>query len=414
MTAITELHIKELIRKAEAKTATLAEIQELLDWIGSEEGLENIQLVDEVLGITGIQEPLNLTETVAHMNIDGLVDEVLAADKLQHLGDPRITFKNNNKGSNLYNWKRAAAILLLFIGIGAVFFMLIQKDKHAAIERIARVQPDETIHSGTDKAMLTLDNGKTIVLDNTGNGVIADQPGVNIHKVENGQLVYAVDKLQNLDNSIHFNTMTTPRGGRYKIVLPDGTKVWLNAASTLTYPTRFLKDSRIVTMHGEAYFEVAKNALKPFIVKTDNQMEVKVYGTHFNIQAYDDNAGIKTTLFEGSVKVSSAGGAMMLKPGQESSMDGAGNLKHTSNVNLEQAIAWKEGLFYFSDQNIKSIMQTISRWYDVDIHYEGAVPGDLFSAIITRDNNIHQILNMLEATGKVHFRITGKTVTVHS
>jgi ferric-dicitrate binding protein FerR (iron transport regulator) len=195
--------------------------------------------------------------------------------------------------------------------------------------------------------------------------------------------------------------MTTPTGGQYKLTLPDGSKVWLNAASSITYPAAFVGKERTVTIKGEVYFEVAKNENMPFHVKANN-ITVDVLGTNFNIMAYEDEPAIKTTLITGAIKVN----GHLLKPGQQ-----AVNERITDNADIEEVVAWKNGLFEFNQQPIVSIMQQISRWYDVDIQYQGAIKSKTFTGQISRYADITTVLKMMELTGGIHFKVSDRTVT---
>jgi ferric-dicitrate binding protein FerR (iron transport regulator) len=206
------------------------------------------------------------------------------------------------------------------------------------------------------------------------------------------------------------NTMQTPRGGQYGVILPDGSKVWLNAASSLTYPTAFTGVDRSVQLKGEAYFEVADNKDKPFIVMVGN-MQVNVLGTHFNVMAYEDENAIKTTLLEGAVKVTNGGAAHLLKPGQEGRLDRSSDAFKLLEVDANEAIAWKNGVFQFGGASIETVMREIVRWYDVDVEYQGRT-NEHFRGAISRSVNASEVFKMLELTGAVHFTIDKKKIIV--
>jgi ferric-dicitrate binding protein FerR (iron transport regulator) len=239
-------------------------------------------------------------------------------------------------------------------------------------------------------------------------------------KLKNGQLSYqtaASDKLQ-AASPVTYNTLSTPRGGQYQLTLPDGSKVWLNAASSIHYPTAFTGKERSVEITGEAYFEVAKDPYKPFRVVSlaaagNSPLEIKVLGTHFNVNAYEDEASISTSLLEGKLSIN---GSRPLAAGEQAVIvrgpSGAAKAIRIVNVpDIEGSIAWKEGLFNFNQENISSIMRQLSRWYDVEVAFEGPLPKDQFTAIISRNNNISQVLKMLEATNRIHFKIDRKKIT---
>ena len=270
------------------------------------------------------------------------------------------------------------------------------------------------------QAILTLDNGKTIDLSSDASGLLATEGSVQVKKVQAGKLVYSEDGSAGADktkpggtaSASHINTLSTPRGGKYMAVLPDGTKVWLNAASSISFPTRFAKDTRMVSMSGEAYFEVAKEPSRPFIVKTGSNLQVRVYGTHFNINDFGPKGRCKTTLLEGSVSVTRGDDSLRLKPGQQAVATTRGKVVLNRHVDLSEVIGWKNDLFYFKQEGIHGIMNRISLWYDVDIRYQGPLPTDKFSAIISRDKSLSELLSILKEAGKVDFQVQGRTVVV--
>ena len=264
------------------------------------------------------------------------------------------------------------------------------------------------LHLEVNKAILTLSDGSTIILDDAKNGQVAQQGGTQIAKLANGQLVY--NALDGKPAEVVFNTLTTPRGGQFKLTLPDGSEVWLNASSSIKYPTAFIGNERKVEISGEAYFEIVHNAAKPFKVSV-NGMEVKVLGTHFNINAYNDEASVKTTLLEGSISLTKADAATTLKPGQQAQLGNGGNIKVIDNVDIDQVVAWKNGYFSFNRADLQTVMRQIARWYDVDISYEGKIPERQFGGKIDRNSNASEVLKILEES-KVHFRIEEKKIIV--
>ena len=207
------------------------------------------------------------------------------------------------------------------------------------------------------------------------------------------------------------NTLTTPRAYRYNLVLADGTKVWLNAASSITFPTAFIRKERTVVITGEAYFEVAKDTKRPFKVFV-NDMEVKVLGTHFNINSYQDEGNIKTTLLEGSVLLSKKDKKVVLKPGEQGQVSNSGSLKMVSGVNLESVMAWKKGNFYFENADLQTVLKEISRWYNVSVVYEKGVPKRFFDGEIQREIKLSVLLKTLEKSNDIHFKIEGNTIKV--
>ena len=300
----------------------------------------------------------------------------------------------------------AAAILLFGLSVGAYKLLHPEKLPQIAVTKLYK----NDVLPGSNKAILRLSSGAIIVLNNAKNGVIAKEGNVSVKKTANGQLAYNVS---GTDNSAadNINTVSVPKGGQYQLLLPDGSKVWLNAASSISFPVAFTGKERNVKLTGEAYFEVAHNKDMPFIVSV-NQMKVQVLGTHFNIMAYDDEGSFRTTLLEGAVRLSNGTSQTLLKPGQQGVLNrGMGQLA-VANVNTADAVAWKNGYFIFDHEDIKQVMRKISRWYDVDIDYDKEIPDDLFAGSVNRFVNVSKVLGMLEMTGQVHFKINGRRITV--
>jgi ferric-dicitrate binding protein FerR (iron transport regulator) len=262
---------------------------------------------------------------------------------------------------------------------------------------------------GGNKATLTLGNGSQIVLDSARNGLLVQQGNTKIIKSANGHIAY--NKTLTGTSTPIYNTMTTPRGGKYDLQLSDGTRVWLNASSSITYPIVFSGTERRVTITGEAYFEVAKNKDMPFKINVNGQEEVQVLGTHFNIMAYNDEPMIKTTLLEGSVKIVRNKTTGMLKPGQQAQLTTDGKLSVTDDADINAVMAWKNGQTLFVNEDIKTIMRRVSRWYDVDVDYQGDIPARLFTGGISRESNLSVLLKVLELN-KIHFKAAGKKLIV--
>jgi ferric-dicitrate binding protein FerR (iron transport regulator) len=306
-------------------------------------------------------------------------------------------------------WWAAAAVLLVFFS-SAIYYLVNTNggEKTALVNTGNPTQPAHDRLPGGNKALLTLADGSEIVLDSAGNGIVAQQGNTNIIKQQDGQLIYNTTGAAS--SEIAYNMLSTPRGGQYKLTLPDGSKVWLNAASSLKYPAAFTGNYRQVEITGEAYFEVAKDVSRPFKVLL-NQMEVEVLGTHFNINGYEDEEAIRTTLLEGSVRVTTKAGNNLLKPGQQAQLQKTGRLKLVDGADLEETMAWKEGNFQFENSDIYTVMRHISRWYDVDVEYRGKVSKH-FVGTISRNVNLSQVITMLQQTGEVKFSIEGKKVVV--
>lgn len=286
-----------------------------------------------------------------------------------------------------------AATIVLVAGVALFFYMQDNAVEKQQLKLAADLLPAK------NNAVLTLANGEKIILDDTGSGEIANQSGISITKAEDGTIVYnsnvSPEMIKAQGGKMQYNTINTPRGSKYQLNLPDGTKVWLNAASQLKYPVIFAPNERKVELVGEAYFEVSKVMMKgketrmPFIVITDKQ-HLEVLGTHFNINAYTDEQQVKTTLLEGSVKVE----GLVLKPGQQSVLN-KGEVA-ISKADIGEVMSWKNGMFQFNDTKLSDIMLQASRWYDVDVVYEGNIPAIRFSGEVSRTVNAAAFLDMLK------------------
>ena len=333
----------------------------------------------------------------------------------------RITSADRQEGKNrktvpLYRrpWFRytAAAAVILIAGIG--FWTLNEKQQKETIGELPIVQKE--VPPGKDGAILTLADGTTVVLDSMGNGMVARQNGAHV-VLEDGKITYYA---ASATVAVTYNTMTTPRGRQFNVTLPDGTRVWLNAASSLRYPTVFNGSERKVQVTGEAYFEVAQNKNQPFKVEIGKGIEVEVLGTHFNVNTYDDEPTINTTLLEGSVKVVSKnspegnGNPVVLRPGQQAQYSNTeeGTSPRIRQVDLDEVVAWKDGAFSFNDADLKAVMRQLSRWYDVDIEYAGEISEkDRFTGKLGRSIPLADLLAEMKDYD-VKFRIEGNKIVV--
>lgn len=306
--------------------------------------------------------------------------------------------------SNKRMVKYAAAAMVIVSATMLVKFSFNKTE--TANQTAVAVKPVHDVDPGGQKALLTLADGSTIVLDNANNGHIAQQGHVQVIKLDNGEIQYKAISDKEDDGVMAFNTMSTPRGGQYQLILPDGSKVWLNSESSITYPVSFdggrsnVVRERRVQITGEAYFEVAKDKSKPFRVVTAD-MVVEVLGTHFNVKAYADDGPTKTSLLEGSVKIDK----QILKPG-EAFMDGK-----IVPTDVNQDVAWKNGIFNFNNQNLMQVMKQLARWYDLEVIYPDGVPQKEYGGEIGRNLKLNQVLRGLEYSG-VHFELNGKRVMV--
>jgi ferric-dicitrate binding protein FerR (iron transport regulator) len=338
-------------------------------------------------------------------------DQELIKNRIYQQIENRLSVPKQQVRSVRRRWLGAvAAAILLIWGIG--LFYMNAHTMHDNNQPAQVAKAPRAIVPGRDKAVLILDNGNKVDLDQTANGQIAQAGKTKINKVNNGQLQY--EKAISPDSNkgkLTYNTIVTPRGGQYRVVLPDGTSVWLNSATSLRYPTAFTGHERHVELIGEAYFEVAKNKELPFTVNA-GKVDVKVLGTHFNIAAYDDEPSTKTTLLEGSVRMSGDNQSVMLTPGQQAVAEKNGRGIITKAVNVQDAIAWKNGYFLFKKDNIQSAMRKIARWYDVDVVYEGKISDKLLGGSVMRTQNIDELLSYLETIGIARFKIEGRRIMV--
>jgi len=316
-----------------------------------------------------------------------------------------------------YRVAAAAAIILMLVTAG---YLLFNKNtvKQVAKTATPALKNDVAAPSG-NKAVITLANGKQITLDSARNGTLVREGNVAVEKLADGEIAY--NALQQSQGEIQYNTLTNPRGSKViSLTLSDGTKVWLNSGSSLKYPTAFAANERNVEITGEAYFEVTHNATMPFKVKKGTA-EVSVLGTHFNVNAYDDEPTLSVTLLQGSVKVSIGSRSVIIKPGQQATAINPLAIRPTqgrekglpvnSEVNLEQVMAWKNGLFVMNKTSIGTIMRQIARWYDVDVTYTSGIPAGRISGDIPRTMDLSKVLEVMELSG-VRFTISGRKLIV--
>lgn len=308
-------------------------------------------------------------------------------------------------------WKRVAVAAMIAVTLGAGYLMLTrQQAENVEVAALPASRFGNEVAPGTNKAKLVLGNGEEILLEETADGAIVAPENEHIYK-RDAELVY--DRTNGRASATATNILSTPNGGQYKVVLSDGTRVWLNAASSLAYPAAFSGNKREVVLTGEAYFEVAKDEGKPFLV-TVNDMQVQVLGTHFNVKAYANDKHIMTTLLEGAVRVKKGTGSVMLLPGQQASLNKQDGVLRSATGDPELALAWKNGLLAFKNDALRDVMHTISRWYDVEVVYEAGIDKEAIhvSGAMRKQEYISKALEILELTAGIHFKVTGRTVTV--
>lgn len=300
---------------------------------------------------------------------------------------------------HMRRWWAAAAVLLL---LGTGFYFLTRSRPPVAVAQ----RPDHLIQPGREGAVLTLADGSQVVLDSLKNGVITQQGNTDVN-LRNGQLLYNSNGASS--PSLAYNTVATPRGRQFRVTLPDGTAVWLNAASSLRYPVAFPEGERTVTVTGEAYFEVAADARKPFTVKTGNDIAIRVLGTSFNVNAYTDESALRATLLQGKILVKTTTANQVLLPGEQAVVGQA--ITVDAHANTGQAIAWKNGIFNFHQAPLEVVMRQIARWYDVEVVYEKNIPAITFGGEMGRDLELKDVLEFLQESG-VHFKLSGRKLTV--
>jgi transmembrane sensor len=382
-----EKRIRELARKWLDQTISPDEEREFAVWYNA-----------------GQDEPVEVPSSFAES------EEILKARILNKINNAIDDKKEHSKKMIPARWISIAASILLIVAAGTYFRQRNCKPHQAAIANQKKRLLNDVAPGGT-KALLTLADGTKIVLNEAKNGVVANQGLTRLNKAKNDQLIYETDNKPQNNAPVVYNTISTPKGGQFTVVLSDGSKVWLNAASSITFPTTFSPSERKVTITGEVYFEVAKNKRLPFRVITSNQT-VEVLGTHFNINAYADEGTIKTTLIEGSVKVSSGKLSAVLQPNQQADISANGaDIFTIQTVDTEKVLAWKNGGFEFENEELSVIMNQVSRWYDVSVKYDGDVAKARFTGSISRNVNLSELLKMLKYTG-IDFKIEGQTVIV--
>lgn len=304
-------------------------------------------------------------------------------------------------------WLRYAAAAIILLGVAFYGWFWSRNEKQAMPDTISQSKANE-IEPGRQGAILTLADGSEVLLDTANNGYIADQGGVRA-LLKDGRLAYNPQGTATATGA--YNTVTTPKGRQFSLILPDGSQVWLNAASSIRYPTVFTGNERNVEITGEVYFEVTAQRGMPLRVKINGGTDIEVLGTRFNVNAYQDEPTIKTTLLEGAVRVNATKHKQMLKPGQQAQISTSGNINVISNTDMEKVIAWKNGFFNFDGADLKTVMGQLERWYNIQVKYEGRIPGLKFEGELSRDLQLVQVLKILEKV-EVKFRLEGSTLIV--
>jgi ferric-dicitrate binding protein FerR (iron transport regulator) len=398
----SQLKLRYLLDQLTNNEITRAEFDELFALVNRDEYEEDIK----ALLLAGLRnEPL--PEVMERERFNAVLNGIMMVQ-------PPEQGRAEARVRQMIFWKRLAAVaaIVLLIGTG-IWFGLIRTPKTDLVTNTPKTTLTNTkdIEPGGNKAILTLGDNSTIVLDNAANGQLAQEGSSKVNKTKDGELEYQ-SAIDNKQLAIVYNTLATPRGGQYQLVLPDGSKVWLNAAASIKFPTAFAGNERRVEITGEVYFEVTKDPKKPFKVTIAGGAAVEVLGTHFNINAYNDEPDIKTTLLEGSVKVSKDATSEILKPGEQVSISQSSHLSQPILVQTEEVLAWKNGLFHFENVDIKTVMRQISRWYDIEVDYKGAIKTEPLFIEVPRNTTLLDVLKVLETTAGLQLRLEGKKVTV--
>lgn len=387
---ITNTRLKILLQRFHSKTASREEVDELRSLINSDNVDEELK---KIWNQVPEQDPFFSEEKSAQ----------ILAGILQH--EPVVVMMSKKRRPAMI---MAAAAVLALLFAGTWLYFNTSDSAKAGIKNIVKTEDKQTIMPGSDKAMLTLSDGTVIVLDSTSNGTLALQGNSKVIKL-NDQVVYN-NQQAGTAIATTYNTLSTPRGGQYMLTLEDGTKVWLNAASSIKYPSAFGAGERTVELTGEAYFEVAKDMGRPFAVKV-NGMAVNVLGTHFNVMAYENEEATAITLLEGAVNVTKDKDKVSLRPGQQALLKTGAALKVINNVNLEETVAWKNGYFQLDHTRLAVLMRQVERWYNVDVVYEGKIPNRQFGGKISRKSDIRDIIKILEES-KVYSRTEGDKIII--
>jgi transmembrane sensor len=386
----------------------LKQFQDLIDRYLSEQCTpQEIQTLSQLL-----VDPMYVDQLGKYMDKQLMESTVSASDypevveRLKH----RIE-KERSAEKKIYRFSartivRWTAVAAIFILVATVGFEWITKKNNPTLNGSNEISSSQKIEPGKEGAILTLSDNRTILLDSAGNGLIATENGSKI-EMNNGQVIYNASEA----TEVTYNTMTTPKGRQFRLVLPDGTRAWLNAASSLRYPTAFRGNERKVEVTGEVYFEVAKNKAMPFRVGVNKDMQVVVLGTHFNVNSYSNEASINTTLLEGSVQIANKDQKVILKPGQQAQINPGKKINVVNDVNFKKVMAWKDGVFDFNNASLQEVMRQLERWYDIEVVYEKGVPDIEFVGRMRRDLSLSDVLKGLKLS-EVHFRLEGRKLIV--
>lgn len=395
--------IKEFLSKYEAGTYSEAEHQAFNEWLKTAP-IEEVDEIAEAYKITTVnRESSSMENSELVSKMEAALDQYDLGRQQKKPIAGRVVFMNNFK-------RVAAAVIIIAIGAG-VYFTFFNKSNRQVPGGNELAETKDVKPPSSTKAFITLSDGSKVYIDSAANGTIATDGNVNVSKLSDGQIAYS----NSSEAKVMINTLTVPKGSKpMKLLLADGTEMWLDAATTVSYPNIFIgKERKVELITGQVYFEVAHNAAMPFKVKKGNS-EVEVLGTHFNLNAYEDEALMKVTLLEGSVAISRESGVgsrekVLIKPGEQAQVSDV--IKVAKGVDVDAVMAWKNGLFNFNNADLEMVMRQLARWYDVEVMYQGSIPKRSFGGEMQRDLNLSDVLKILEKNN-VHFKIEGKRLIV--
>jgi len=406
----------DLLNKYLNDSLSAEELHELLAHLGQPENTEALkEAIDQALAgnaFRGLSDK-SRSDIIFRKILQQAEGEQPTAASVIRM-DPPAGSQGRRQG-NARLWRRITATAACIAIIAGYYFLKTPDHRSIGIVRRQPAQSND-VAPGRNKAILQLADSSTIVLDDSDTGTLAQQGSTKVLKLTNGQLAYrtAASRELRATSAPVYNVISTPRGGQYQVVLPDGSKVWLNAASSLRFPTAFTGKERAVTVTGEAYFDIAPNRNMPFTVQV-NDTRIEVLGTRFNVMSYSNEAMLNTTLLEGAVRIAQLTGKpgepAKLSPGQQASIYNGSASIIVNSVDTESVVAWKNGLFQFESNDVQTIMRQMERWYDVDVHYAGKAPEGHYSWSVGRDQSLMKVLRILEEGG-LKFKIEGKNLTV--
>jgi len=389
----------ELLQKFAVGTATEQDKQAFNDWLEGLSPDRYVRVLDEYAAI--MAQTKNVKESYDQEWLDELLQKIRM--RANTPADVVLMY-----GRRKFRWWAAASVVLL-LGVGSYFFIVNKNKKSDNITQVSELA--QAIKApATNRATITLSGGQKVFLDSVGKGTIATQNNTSIVKTSDDAISYQ-QLINKPTNETQYNTLINPRGSKViAISLADGSRVWLNAASTISYPVAFSGNERTVSINGEAYFEITHDASRPFHVKKGN-LDIKVLGTHFNVDAYDDEDAIRVTLLEGSVKVTNKNDSALLVPGGQAVARGQSKMQIDQQVDVQEVIAWQKGLFEFRNATLPVIMRQVGRWYDLEIDYRGGITEKRFGGGISRDLSLDRVLAMLGANG-IKFELEGRKLIV--